>query len=62
MKIYKIFLMLGAAMFAVSCNDIDEQVPEGYYLVGDQVIETNLALPERVQATFAGLFNIMAKP
>lgn len=62
MKIYKIFLMLGAAMFAVSCNDIDEQVPEGHYLVGDQVIETNLALPERVQATFAGLFNIMAKP
>jgi hypothetical protein len=30
MKLYKISaLMLGAAMLTVSCNDIDEQVPEG---------------------------------
>lgn len=63
MKTYKIFtLMLGAAMLTVSCNEIDEQAPEGQYLTKDQVQETNVAVPARTQATFAGMFNIMAKP
>jgi hypothetical protein len=63
MKLYKIFtLMLGAALLTVSCNDIDEQAPEGNYLTKDQVQETNVAVPSRTQATFAGMFNIMAKP
>lgn len=63
MKLYKIFtLMLGAALLTVSCNDIDEQAPEGNYLTKDQVQETNAAIPARTQATFAGMFNIMAKP
>ncbi len=63
MNIYKIsFLMAGTALLAVSCKDIDEQLPEGNYLHGDQVIETNTAVPERRQAAFAGIFNIMAKP
>ena len=63
MKLYKIStLMLGAAMLTVSCNDIDEQAPEGRYLTKDQVQETNVAVPARSQATFAGMFNIMGKP
>jgi len=63
MKLYKIStLMLGAAMLTVSCNDIDKQAPEGQYLTKDQVQETNVAVPARSQATFAGMFNIMGKP
>ena len=63
MKLYKIsFLMLGAAMLAVSCNDIDEQVPEGLTLTKEQSQETNTAIPERVQATFTGMFTMMGKP
>ena len=63
MKIYKIStLMLGAALLTVSCNDIDEQVPEGLSLTKEQSQETNLAVPERVQATFTGMFTMMGKP
>ena len=63
MKLYKIStLMLGAAFLTVSCSDIDKQAPEGEYLTKDQVQETNVAVPARTQATFAGMFNIMAKP
>ena len=63
MKLYKIStLMLGAAFLTVSCNDIDEQLPAGGTLTKDQIQETNAAVPARTQATFAGMFNIMAKP
>lgn len=63
MKLYKIsFLMMGGVLLATSCNDIDNQLPEGHYLHADQLTETNVALPERTQAAFAGVFNIMAKP
>ena len=54
--------MLGAAMLTVSCNDIDEQVPEGLTLTKEQSQETNTAIPERVQATFTGMFTMMGKP
>lgn len=63
MKLYKIStLMLGAALFTVSCSDIDKQDPESGALTPDQVKETNLAIPSRIQATFDGMFNFMAKP
>jgi len=63
MKLYKIStLMFGAALFTVSCSDIDKQDPESGALIPDQVKETNLAIPSRIQATFDGMFNFMAKP
>lgn len=63
MKLYKIsFLMLGAAMLTVSCNDIDKQYPEGGSLTAEQVKETNTAIPARVDATFSGMFSMMAEP
>ena len=63
MKLYKIsFLMLGAAMLTVSCNDIDKQYPEGGSLTAEQVKETNTAIPARVDATFSGMFSMMAQP
>ena len=61
MKLYKIStLMLGAALLTVSCNDIDEQVPQSGALTPEQVQETNMAIPSRLQATFDGMFNFMA--
>ncbi|MCR4582431.1 MAG: RagB/SusD family nutrient uptake outer membrane protein [Prevotella sp.] len=63
MKLYKIStLMLGAALLTVSCSEIDEQNPESGSLTTEQVQETNLAISSRLQATFDGMFNIMAKP
>ena len=40
--------MLGAALLTVSCNDIDEQVPNGGALTKEQVQETNVAIPASV--------------
>lgn len=63
MKLYKISLMmLGAAMLTVSCNDIDNQVPEGGSLTAEQVKETNTAIPARVDASFSSMFTTLAKP
>ena len=63
MKLHKISLMmLGAAMLTVSCNDIDNQVPEGGSLTAEQVKETNTAIPARVDATFSSMFTMLAQP
>ncbi len=63
MKLYKIsLLMLGAAMFTTACNDIDNQEPAGGSLTKEQLQQTNTAIPERVEATFSSMFNLMAKP
>lgn len=63
MKLYKIFtFVLGTGLLTVSCNDLNEQDPESGALTPEQVQETNLAIPSRIQATFDGMFNFMAKP
>lgn len=63
MKLYKISLfMLGAAMLTVSCDEIDEQAPEGGSLTAEQVKDTNTAIPARVNATFSGMFTMMGRP
>ena len=63
MKLYKIFtFVLGTGLLTVSCNDLNEQDPESGTLTPEQVQETNLAIPSRIQATFDGMFNFMAKP
>ncbi len=62
MKRYKISLLVLGAMFAASCSDIDEQYPEGGSLTGEQLNETNEAIPSRTEATFTGMFTIMGEP
>lgn len=63
MKLHKISLfMLGAALLTTACSDIDSQQPEGGSLTKDQTQETNAAVPERMQATFAGMFSMMGRP
>ena len=54
--------MIGAALLTASCNDIDEQVPETGVLTKEQNQEVNEILPDRAQATFLGMFSIMATP
>lgn len=62
MKLYKISLFVLGATLLTACNDIDEQVPEGGSLTKEQLQETNLAIPERAEATFNGMFDMMGKP
>lgn len=63
MKIYKISLfMLSAAFLTTACSDIDNQEPEGGSLTKEQTQETNVAIPERMQATFSGMFSMMGRP
>lgn len=63
MKLYKIsFLMIVAAFATASCNDIDEQNPEGGSITAAQSQETNLAITSRTQATFTGMFTMMGQP
>ena len=60
MKLYKISLLtLGAALCFTACDDLDEQLYEGGSLTTEQVNETVAALPERVDATFSGMYNMM---
>lgn len=62
MKLHKIsLLMLGTLFVAASCDDIDEQIPQGGSLTLDQVVETNSATPSRSDATFSGMFSYMGK-
>ncbi len=53
--------MLGALVMA-SCSDIDDQNPLGGSLTADQLQDANVAIPERTEATFAGMFTIMGEP
>lgn len=53
--------MLGAAAIA-ACSDIDGQDPESGSLTAAQVQATNSAIPERSEATFKGMFTMMADP
>ena len=63
MKLYKISIfVLGAMLLTTACDDINEQEPEGGALTKDQLQETNLAIAERAEATFNGMFDMMGKP
>jgi len=63
MKLYKIcFLMLGAIFATASCNDIDEQNPEGGTITAAQSQEANLAVASRTKASFSGMFTMMGQP
>ncbi len=60
MKLYKISLLtLGVALCMTACNDMDEQIYEGGTLDTDQVNKTVATIPERVDATFSGMYNMM---
>ena len=61
MKLYKISLLtLGVALLSTGCSDMDEQLYEGGSLTTDQLTEVNSTVPSRVDASFSGMFNMMA--
>ncbi len=63
MKLYNKYSLLAVAgLMAVSCSDIDNQLPEGGSPTTDQVQDATNAIPERAQANFTGMFALMGKP
>lgn len=63
MKTYKIsILTVAAGMLAASCSDINDQEPESGYLTKEQNQTVIEAMPERIDATFSGMFSMMLKP
>jgi tetratricopeptide (TPR) repeat protein len=63
MKQYnKTITFLTCGLMLAACSDIDEQEPQSGSLTQDQLQETNTELPERIEATFSGMFTMMAKP
>lgn len=63
MKIYRFSaLMLTGLLTVASCSDINDQEPQSGYLTQDQVKETNSQIPNRIDATIAGMYTMMGKP
>lgn len=61
MKLNKLSIIALGALTVVSCSDIDEQFPEGGILTSEQIQETTEAIPERTEATFTGMYNMMGE-
>lgn len=61
MKLNKI-AYLALASLAFSACDMDDVVPQGGTLLASQVQEINTQVPERVEATFSGLFTKLGEP
>lgn len=62
MKLNRYSILALGALAVVSCSDMDEQIQEGSYLSADQMQESTEAIPERVDAAFAGMYNMMGEP
>lgn len=61
MKLNRFSIIALGALTVVSCSDIDEQFPEGGILTSEQIQETTEAIPERTEATFTGMYNMMGE-
>ncbi len=53
-----IYLALSYIMFS-ACSDMNNIDSEGYQITGEQVNETNKLIPERVEASVAGMYSYM---
>lgn len=62
MKISKYAIVALSALTFAACNDIDEQDYEGGSLTAAQLQETNMAIETRIEASFSGMFSMMADP
>ena len=62
MKLHKIsYLLMGAALLTAACDDINKMQPQSGNLTYDQVLETNEAVPQMTEATYASMFNMMGQ-
>ena len=63
MKFNKIsILAIAGALTLSACDDVNKQDPEGGMITQGQLTETYAAVATRVDATFAGMFNMMGEP
>jgi len=62
MKLNKLTLFACGALVLASCNDINNQWPQYGSLTSEQLQEVNTANPDRINATFSGMFSMMVKP
>ena len=62
MKLYKVLLAVAVSVAFVSCNKINEIVPESGTMLASQVQSTNAAIPSRAAASFNGMFTNIGKP
>ena len=62
MKLYKVLLAVAVSVAFVSCNKINEIVPEGGTMLASQVQATNAAIPSRAAAAFNGMFTNIGMP
>ena len=51
-----------AALLTVSCSQMDELAPQGGSALTSQVLQTNQAVPSRVNATFNGMYTKLGAP
>ncbi len=58
----KYIYFAAAAILAASCNKMNELTPQGGSVLTSQVVETNQAVPSRVNATFNGMFSKIGAP
>lgn len=62
MKLNKYTAMALAAVMLAGCGKMDELAPQGSVLLASQVKETNTLVPERVSASFNGMYTKIAEP
>ena len=62
MKKYIYAVAAAVLVIAVSCDEMDELAPQGGTALASQVLETNQAVPSRVNATFNGMYTKLGAP
>ena len=62
MKIYKFASLIALGLGLAACSQMDEMLPQSGTLLKSQVQQINQELPERAEATFAGIFSDLGYP
>ena len=62
MKLKKYTAIALAAVALAGCSKMDEITPQGSTLLDKQVKETNAAIPSRLNASFNGMYTLLAEP
>ena len=58
----KYIYITAVVLMAASCSQMDELAPQGGTALASQVLETNQAVPSRINATFNGMYTKLGAP
>lgn len=58
----KYIYIVAAALLAASCSQMDELAPQGGSSLTSQVLQTNQAVPSRINAAFNGMYTKLGAP